>query len=369
MVEHLQAISHHASLSDHCGVKLSLKLDYSRSFLAKNPRGYWKLDSSIIQEDSFLESFTVFWRSICKQQKYYNDLADWWDLFAKPEMKTFCIGYSIKRKQRRMGTKCFLLAYLKKVLEANDWAEISRVKSDLKQMLNEDMIGFVVRSRFQQTDNATIENTVVEFFSALFNGHHDTSLNDTGCPFTPNNTFLHEFLDNLPCLGHQDAEKFQEEVTIEELGEVLKDCATIKSPGLDGFPYEFYRTTWSVIGSTFTKIIKNQLDRGSIIVSNTVGATRLCPKVQGIPKVDQLRPITLLNCDYKILSKLLVKRLKPVLPSIIRSSQLCTVQGKNILFGVNNIISSILYVNQKRLRACLINLDFLRHMTVSFCPS
>ena len=32
------------------------------------------------------------------------------------------------------------------------------------------------------------------------------------------------------------------------------------------------------------------------------GATRLCTKVDTIPKVDQLRPITLLQLDYKFLT-------------------------------------------------------------------
>ena len=89
-------------------------------------------------------------------------------------------------------------------------------------------------------------------------------------------------------------------------------------------------------------------------------ATRLLPKVKGIPSVNDLRPITLLNCDYRILTKLFVMRLKPVLPEVIRSGQLCTVGKKNILFGVGNIISSILYANQKKLGACIVSLDFFK---------
>ena len=60
------------------------------------------------------------------------------------------------------------------------------------------------------------------------------------------------------------------------------------------------------------------------------------------------------------MTKLLCRRIKPVLPQIIKSSQLCTVGGKNILFGARNIISSILYVNSKRKGACLLSLDFFK---------
>ena len=97
-----------------------------------------------------------------------------------------------------------------------------------------------------------------------------------------------------------------------------------------------------------------------MIESNKLGATRLASKVQGTPKVDELRPITLLNTDYKLLSKLLVKRIRPILPKVIRSSQLCTVDRRNILFGKNNILSSVFHVKAKKKRCFLLSLDFLK---------
>ena len=67
-----------------------------------------------------------------------------------------------------------------------------------------------------------------------------------------------------------------------------------------------------------------------------------------------------LNCDYRILSKFLVGRMKPVLPLVIKSGQLCPVGKKNILFGVNNILSSFSYIKKKKLGACLLGLDFFK---------
>ena len=90
-----------------------------------------------------------------------------------------------------------------------------------------------------------------------------------------------------------------------------------------------------------------QLDRKSVIDSNRIGATRLAQKVKGVPDVEELCPITLFNADYKILSELLVGKMKPGLLSVIYSSQLCTVGERNILFGLNNILSTIFYVNKK----------------------
>ena len=102
------------------------------------------------------------------------------------------------------------------------------------------------------------------------------------------------------------------------------------------------------------------LNKKEIIQSNRKDVTRLCPKVKGVPSVEELRPITLLNSDYKILSKWLVTRMRPVLPSVVKSGQLCTVVKRNILFGVNNVLSTLLEVHRRKSRACLISLDFFK---------
>ena len=50
--------------------------------------------------------------------------------------------------------------------------------------------------------------------------------------------------------------------------------------------------------------------------------------------------------------------MKPVLPIVIKSGQLCTVEKKNILFGINNILSIISNVKQRKSEACVLTLDF-----------
>ena len=78
--------------------------------------------------------------------------------------------------------------------------------------------------------------------------------------------------------------------------------------------------------------------------SDRHGVTRLIVKVDGTPKVTDLRPVTLLNCTYKLLSMVLVQRLNRVLPEVITSSQLA-VPGKEIMSGGHNLVSTIQYIN------------------------
>ena len=53
------------------------------------------------------------------------------------------------------------------------------------------------------------------------------------------------------------------------------------------------------------------------------------------------RPITLLNVDYKIISKILAERLRKVLPTIINTDQKGFVKGRNILDG-NRLLQDII---------------------------
>ena len=165
-------------------------------------------------------------------------------------------------------------------------------------------------------------------------------MKNTGAAFVPDYRELDSFLHGLGSLPDDKRDDMIKDMTMEELEEIVKKCAHNKSPGLDGLCYEFYQETFQIIKEDLLKVFQCQLNRRKLIDSNREGVTRLTPKVDTTPAVDELRPITLLDCDYKILSKWFVKRMKPVLPLVI----------KNILFGVSNIMSSLLDVKQIFLR-------------------
>jgi hypothetical protein len=48
-------------------------------------------------------------------------------------------------------------------------------------------------------------------------------------------------------------------------------------------------------------------------------------KFKGVPLTLQLRPITLINTGYKLLTKVYMNRLLHILPAILKEVQLCSV--------------------------------------------
>ena len=84
-----------------------------------------------------------------------------------------------------------------------------------------------------------------------------------------------------------------------------------KTPGSDGLPKEFYAKFFHLFGSAFVVVLNSAYDLGQLSGSQRYGLITLACKDD--TKSDQVtsgRAISLLNIDYKILSKFLSRRLR-----------------------------------------------------------
>ena len=65
-------------------------------------------------------------------------------------------------------------------------------------------------------DEVAIEEEITQFFHALFNGHHSTSLKDTGKPFEADDNDLNYFLQDLGALPDNERDNLVKGIQIEE---------------------------------------------------------------------------------------------------------------------------------------------------------
>ena len=373
------AVEHLPSLSDHW----ALSVAFSSSLVDVVPvegfgcSVYWKLNSQILKEEDWQANFKELWEECLGQRDDFVDVATWWDVCFKPRVKAMSAYYSARRKRIRVDTMQFLYNHLGRAMRRGDWGAVVSLRARIQGMFLEDSWGFVVRSRYKQNveeemaslyhvnrekrhgarnnisklsvtgaiveEREEVERHVLGFFEPLFSGAHDDRGVDTGRAFVPDDTFLEDFLVGLPRLSVASAGVLEQVVSLDELSDVLKSLPTGKSPGLDGLSYEFYVAVFPIIKVVLLEVLQCILDQGDLTASMKKGVTRLLPKVDGVPAVDELRPITLLATDYKILAKILVQRMMPILPDVISSGQLCSVGSANILDGAVGHMSGLIH--------------------------
>ena len=93
--------------------------------------------------------------------------------------------------------------------------------------------------------------------------------------------------------------------------------------------------------------------------SQNLGIISLQPKSGDLEKLSNWRPITLMCCDYKMLSKVIANRLKVILPDVISKEQFC-FPGRTIVD--NNILlrDIIYYSNENNVQGAVISLDWTK---------
>ena len=72
------------------------------------------------------------------------------------------------------------------------------------------------------------------------------------------------------------------------------------------------------------------------------------------------RPISLLNCDYKLASKIITDRLKQVMPSIVHSDQTCSVVGRSVFSNLHLICDTLDMINKTDKTGIFVMLDEMK---------
>lgn len=110
-----------------------------------------------------------------------------------------------------------------------------------------------------------------------------------------------------------------------------------KAPGPDGFSAKFYHSYWHIIGKDVIREVRQFFVSDYLQPQQNETHIRLIPKVTGLRSVSDYRPIALCNTHYKIIAKVLSRRLKPLLPALISPSQSAFIAGRAI--GDNVLIT------------------------------
>ena len=115
----------------------------------------------------------------------------------------------------------------------------------------------------------------------------------------------------LPSLDEQEAEELGWPMALQELENALKLTNKGKSPGPDGIPPEVLLRFWDLLGPVLLASILSAVEQGAFHEHTNVALISLIPK-KGRDHTDcaNYRPISLIDADKKLYSKVLAIRLE-----------------------------------------------------------
>ena len=151
------------------------------------------------------------------------------------------------------------------------------------------------------------------------------------------------------------------QITQQELEKAIKGMNNNKTPGQDGIPVDFYKVFWDKLKDPFYKMVTYCYEQEELHPSARKGILNLIPKQNKDTRyVQNLRPITLLNTDYKIIEKAIANKMIPALEQIIHQDQRGFMKDRRISVNIRKMLDIMHQAEKEDLEAIVMSLDFVK---------
>lgn len=362
-----------SDFTDHCFVLVKLDLHS----LPVKGRSYWKLNPAVLADANhvenlhekvsnsvglILENFDAF-KEFCRDElkaaqrqrilKLNSDLKGYrrtiFNHFNdRPLVNALLKDYdSIAAEIRSRSLKSPNLSTL-------DWRcnQIALMeKFETTGKLNDRVIESLLDSGgIEQTSVDGISDCLFSFYSNLFCKAQNLNVADQNW-----------FLETISPVADLDLSPLGERFTTEEFSDAVKSLRLGTTPGLDGLAGEFYKIFWQDFGAEFTDLVNSCFfDDHPLPASWHDGATVLLPKANDTDakkRLENWRPITLLNVDIKIIASVLVSRLENFLHKLLPKFQFANIKGRSCHLALIQLVFMQRYCESKNLPLAIISLD------------
>ncbi|XP_015944180.1 uncharacterized protein LOC107469315 [Arachis duranensis] len=146
--------------------------------------------------------------------------------------------------------------------------------------------------------------------------------------------------------------------TAEEIKNVVWDCESTNAPGCDRYNMNFFKKCWDKIGKEFIEAVMGFFRSARLPRDSSVTWVALAPKFVGATEIKDLWPISMVGCVYKVISKVLVRRMRNVMPGLVGETQSAFVQGRKIHDGALIACETVQWIKARRRSSAIIKLDF-----------
>jgi hypothetical protein len=140
-------------------------------------------------------------------------------------------------------------------------------------------------------------------------------------------------VEDIPEVTDTESEMLVDEFSEKKIKETVFQMKHNKTPGPVGFSVEFYQVFWSLIKDDLMAMFRDFHTGNLPLFRLNFGIITLLPKEE-VKKIQQYRPICMLNVSFKIFTKVLANRLTSMACRITKPLQSAFLPGRYILEGV-----------------------------------
>ncbi|XP_016206355.1 uncharacterized protein LOC107646702 [Arachis ipaensis] len=159
-------------------------------------------------------------------------------------------------------------------------------------------------------------------------------------------------------IGEEDALALEVQPTPEEVKEAVWDCESSKAPGSDSYNMNFIKRCWSEIGTEFTAAVMDFFLSSKLPADTNLTWVALAPKFTGAKEIKDLRPISMVGYVYKVISKILVRRMRAIMPRLVGETQSAFVKGRKIHDGALIACETVQWIKMRKKEAVIMKLGF-----------
>lgn len=373
------------SFSDHNALFVYYKVDIrTLNSYTKHGWGYWKVKKSLLIQEH-VDKFRNIVKDLKKHILYSQNIVKWWFEVFKKRAKAFFKNLEIEKATHHKNMVDFYHSVLLQLNQeinkgknlSEEFKEIKCIIRQLKQkQLDENFIN-------KNKDNTNEVYNLYYLMRQIKNKQHLITFLENDKQEILTNTmdilsYAQKYLQNqfkkgetddkkVRCLlahvnnkiNSQDIECLKNDINKEELYCILKQVNRKKTPGVDGLSYEFYLAFFDEIGDEMVSLFNKFLIQGTLPPTEfSEGIVTLIPKIKKARSLDSFRPITLLNCDYKLIMKIIARRVQNLSTDLFGKEQTCANDHSSIFNNLMMIRDAVLINEDLSVNTALLSLDF-----------
>ena len=370
----------HSIKTDHRAIYIVVDLSYT-----ERGNGYWKMNTTLLRNKKFLQKMNQE-LNLTTQLITGKEPCNAWEIIKK-RIKKCTIEFA---KNSFSESKLVIAQLSEKVneYEANfpltkeDQERWQVTKTELEEKLLERAQGIMFRSKVKWYEEG--ERNTKYFYSLekikynaktcykVINSNQE-EITDTRHILTEQRNFYSQLysrdehvnfnLENNTNIRVPNNIKNQQEeqLTINDLESAIKTMKNNKTPGNDGIPIDFYKVFWNQLKDHYYKMVMEVYTNKILHQTAREGILNLIPKPNKDSRyIKNLRPITLLNTDYKIIEKAIANKMIPALDHIIHTHQRGFMKNRRISVNIRKMLDIMHQVEKEDLEAVILSLDFVK---------